>query len=189
MSQETEAFRFHASQLARDAAVEPNRHERMRDLSRKLLNKLIFGYLASAILIFSLAATAKLVGRKVPAQIHMADPFIWFLTGGQLLTIVSVLEISVVILIALNMRRSPTRVIGLVLWLASVFLLYRIGFVLAPEYAGASCKCLGGIFGSRSDLVALGMIVYLLTFGSLLSVASFFLNRASVQLQTGPLST
>lgn len=131
-------------------------------------------FLVSAVGIFAFAAIAKLIAPFTPEDLHLRDPFVRFLTVWQLSHVAAIVEMVVAVMIALSVRQSPSRGVGLTLWLAALFLLYRMGFHFAPNYPDTACRCfggIGGIIGRHSDAVALGLLLYLLTFGTLLAIA------------------
>jgi len=144
-------------------------------VSRKFQN-ILSGYLLSAMFIFTLSAAGKLLSDFTAEEMTMRDSFISFLTNRQLLFSIAIIEVVITVLIGLNVRRSPTVSLGLTLWLSSLFLLYRIGFWLAPGNPG-TCKCfgVGGVLGKhvRADSISLLLLTYLLVIGGIL----FFMTR------------
>lgn len=154
---------------------------------QRVFHSLTGVYLISAALVLLFAAYSKWTTRIAPEQLQLKDPFIAFLTEGQLLHIVAIVEIIVSVIIVCCIKRSPLLGVTACLWLSTLFVLYRLGFVLAPESYGRSCRCLGGVgsvLGARSDEVAPFMLAYLLVGGLVLFIGSFFVGH--IQQHRGP---
>lgn len=136
-------------------------------------------YLASAVCIFVFTAAAKLTADYTPEELLLRDPFISFLTARQLVFLVAFIELGVAALIAVNLKHSPMTGLCLALWLSVLFLLYRIGFMTAPESVRTVCRCFGGpgsILGKYSDLAAFVLLAYLLALGG---VSVLLVRRSS----------
>ena len=137
---------------------------------RRFFDIVVFLYLVSAIVIFSTAALAKITAPYTQQELRLHDPFISFLTVKQLVILATGVEMPLAALIFMNLKRSPRTGLVLVLWLAAIFLAYRLGFAFAPENAlyGTVCKCFGGpgsIIGKYSDVLAWSLLAYLLGVG------------------------
>lgn len=128
-------------------------------------------YLVSSIVIFCFSIFAKLSAHYTHEELQLHDPFIAFLTVGQLLVISICVETLVIgIAIANCSKISQHKAIGIVMWLTFLLILYRIGFLLAPDHMGTICKCFGGpggILGKQSDTVAWILLGYLIIFGGI----------------------
>ena len=89
---------------------------------------------------FSGTAVPKLLSDFIDVGLKSYDPFLHFLTAGQLIVLVDLLEIGVVVYVLFNFFRRPVFALRSVMWLSSLFACYRIGFAFAPS-AGESSKC------------------------------------------------
>ena len=104
------------------------------------ITRIAQGYLWSVGLILGVTALAKVHSLWVSrGDFYAFDPLITFSRQGWLMAGAAALEVLVLILI-LTLRDLPTR-LGIILWLASVFALYRLGLWVVG-YAG-NCACLG----------------------------------------------
>lgn len=93
---------------------------------------------ASGIFVF----TALLKGLSLTiggSQLKIRDPLILFLDNGKLLGLVAAVEIAVAI--AIFMSKNIIFANGLIAWVSTLFLLYRIGLLLIG-YKG-TCFCAG----------------------------------------------
>ena len=112
----------------------------------KILGVILRSYLFFAAIVFSGTAVAKLLSDFGDTELKSYDPFLRFLTAGQLIVLVALLESGVVVYALFNFFRHPVFALRSVMWLSSLFACYRIGFALAPS-EGESCKSWG--VGSR----------------------------------------
>jgi hypothetical protein len=119
----------------------------------------------TAVLLLTLTAAAKIFAASGESRIlGQADPLFGLLTMRQSMLLAAALEIVVVVLVT----RAPTalRKAVLLLWIGSVFLVYRIGLWWVG-FEG-SCRCLGnlgdvfGISAETADWIAKGILGYLL---------------------------
>jgi len=119
----------------------------------------------SLVAMLSLTALAKIVAASGEARIlGQADPLFGLLTMRQSMLLAAAVEMVVVVLIL----RAPDilRKAVLLLWIGSVFLVYRIGLWWVG--VEGSCRCLGnvgdvfGISTETADWIAKGILVYLL---------------------------
>jgi len=130
-------------------------------------------YLYFASLLFLTAATFKLLSDFSAPSLTQPDPFFRIPTGGQLLLLVAGLQIGVAIFVLIHVRNKPGSALRAVLWLASLFLIYRLGFAFAP--AGGTCKCFGagsllGKMEPLADLLSGGALCLLIGGGTVLLV-------------------
>lgn len=114
--------------------------------------------------VFSFAVTGKLSSNFSDHRLMNHDPFFTFLSNWQLMVIAAFFEIIAVIILAYLYMKNPTKGIFIVLWLCSLFAVYRFGFQISPDRADM-CKCFGigsvlGTIESKSD--GLGMLLLLL---------------------------
>ena len=116
----------------------------------KILGVVLKSYLFFAAIVFSGTAVAKLLSDFSDEELKSYDPFLRFLTAGQLIVLVAPLEIGVVVYALFNFFRRPVFALRSVMWLSSLFACYRIGF--APS-EGESCKCwgVGSLLGKMDD--------------------------------------
>ena len=122
-------------------------------------------YLLFAILVFTLTAFGKLTSNFSEQKLQSSDAFLSFIPAGQLLIMVAIVEIIVVCMLVVYFLRSPYKGIPLIIWLVSLFALYRIGFHFSPERAGA-CKCFGvgsmiGFMEAKADMISLILLTVL----------------------------
>lgn len=145
------------------------------------LTKATYFYLISAIGIFIFSTIAKLTARYSAIELSQHDVFLSFLTVKQLLLVAIGVEIATVVLIVLKFRRYPRDGTLVAVWLALLFLAYRLAFAFAPEnIQGRICKCFGGaggILGKNSDKVAWILLFYLLGIGIALLMLWNVINR------------
>jgi len=122
-----------------------------------------FFRIAVALLVATAAAKVAMAAGEA-RMLAQPDPLLGPLTMRQSMLLTAALEIVVVVFVwrASNVLRKA----GLLLWIASVFLVYRIGLWWVG-FEG-SCRCLGnigdvlGISGETADWIAKGIILYLL---------------------------
>jgi hypothetical protein len=119
----------------------------------------------TAALLLMLTAAAKILAASSEAGIlGQADPLFGLLSMRQSMLLAAALEITVVV----HVLRTPDilRKAVLLLWIGSVFLVYRIGLWWVG-FEG-SCRCLGnlgdvfGISAETADWIAKGILGYLL---------------------------
>jgi hypothetical protein len=122
-------------------------------------------FIGTALLLLAVTALAKILAATAEARIlGQPDPLLGLILMRQSMLLAAALEIVVVVLV----WRAPTvlRRAGLLLWIGSVFLLYRIGLWWVG-FEG-SCRCLGnvgdvfGISAETADWIAKGILVYVL---------------------------
>ena len=139
----------------------------------KILGVVLKSYLFFAAIVFSGTAVAKLWSDFSDTELKSYDPFLRFLTAGQLIVLVALLEIGVVVYVLFNFFRRPVFALRSVMWLSSLFACYRIGFAFAPS-EGESCKCwgvgslLGKMDDSTVDLASMILLATMLTIGGVL---------------------
>lgn len=139
----------------------------------KILGVILRSYLFFTAIVFSGTAAAKLLSDFSDTELKSYDPFLRFLTAGQLIVLVSLLEIGVVVYVLFNFFRRPIFALRSVMWLSSLFACYRIGFAFAPS-EGESCKCwgvgslLGKMDDSTVDLASMILLATMLTIGGVL---------------------
>jgi hypothetical protein len=147
-------------------------------------------YLVFAMAVFSFAATGKLLSDFSDHRLKNHDPFFTFLSNWQLMVIAATVEIIVVIILAHMYVKDPPKGIPIVLWLCSLFAVYRFGFQISPDRADM-CKCFGigsvlGTIEPKSD--GLGIVLLLIMFfgGGTLIVWSKFstYNRNKKRIQS-----
>lgn len=153
------------------------------------LKKLLSYYLYFASAVFLTTATSKLFSDFSSVSLKLMDPVLRIFTVGQLLVLVAAMEIGVAAYVLLCMRKKPTSALQAVMWLSSLFLLYRVGFVLAPGGAGA-CKCfgVGSFFGKMeplADMASLLLLALLVVPGVFLLVLSRRLRPIALSLRDG----
>ena len=140
----------------------------------KNLNVILKSYLFFAAIVFSGTAVAKLLSDFSDTELKSYDPFLRFLTAGQLIVLVALLEIGVVVYALFNFFRRPVFALRSVMWLSSLFACYRIGFAFAPS-EGESCKCwgvgslLGKMDDSTVDLASMILLATMLVIGGVLT--------------------
>ena len=100
----------------------------------KSRNIILKSYLFFAAIVFSGTAAVKLLSDFSFSDVELRsyDPFLRFLTAGQLMVLVALLEIGVVVYVLFNFFRRPVFALRSVMWLSSLFACYRIGFAFAP---------------------------------------------------------
>jgi hypothetical protein len=122
-------------------------------------------FIQTAVLLLAVTALAKILAATGEARIlGQPDPLLGLLSMRQSMLLAAALEIVVVVLV----YRAPNvlRKAELLLWIAGVFLVYRIGLWWIG-FEG-SCRCLGnvgdvfGISAEIADWIAKGVLAYLL---------------------------
>lgn len=142
-----------------------------RDAFEKKPSALTTCYLISSVIILSFAIFAKLTAHYSQGELQLHDPFIPFLTVGQLLVVSVIVEIIVIWFVASVRNRNIA--VGAVLWLTILLIVYRVGFAFSPEHTDTVCKCFGGsggIIGKRSDELAWLLLAYLFLGGCIITL-------------------
>ncbi len=99
-------------------------------------------FLFSAATILLVTALLKIVGTtQASAFFNDRAPLLEFLTTRELMLVAAALELTIVVLILLH--RSTTFRLWLVLWLTTLFTIFRLG-LWAIGFKGY-CPCLGGV--------------------------------------------
>lgn len=121
-------------------------------------------FIYSAVLILILTAGGKLTSLTSSARIlTLPDPLFSFVTNQHLLLLAAGLEIATVI--GVFCLREERYRLALILWLSSLFVMYRLGLWWIG-YKGY-CGCLGhtaetlGITKETAESLTLGALVYL----------------------------
>lgn len=125
--------------------------------------RVFLGSVAGILVITGLLKLVSAVGMR--GSVAVADPLFYFLNQTDMLVGVGVVELGVATFLV--MSGNALWRLGAVLWLASLFLLYRLGLVFIG-FQG-NCLCLGkprawmlGPEGRRMDGVMAGMLAYML---------------------------
>ena len=84
----------------------------------KSLNIILRSYLFFAAIVFSGTAVAKLLSDFSDEELKSYDTFLRFLTAGQLIVLVALLEIGVVVYVLFNFFRRPVFALRSAMWLA-----------------------------------------------------------------------
>lgn len=120
---------------------------------------------AAGMLLFSGLAKALSTLENLPA-LDQRDRIFFFLTTRQLMLLASCVELVIAAVIVPPLKRWNETKPVLLAWLASAFLTYRAGLVLAGE--PPPCHCLGniltrlGLSDEFTRAASIGMLVYLL---------------------------
>ena len=144
-------------------------------------------FVTAACLFF--AAYSKWTSHIAPEELRLVDPFLSFLSEGQLLNLVSIFEVIVAGSVVYFAWHRPIHGVVTSLWLSSIFVLYRLGFLLAPERYGQSCRCLGGgggLLGGHSDAIAALMLAFFLAGGAVALCACIWAGRSATTLPLQP---
>ena len=160
------------------------RAARIAERSR-VSERLIPTFIGSAVLLLAITALAKIFAATGEAQIlGQPDPLLGLISMRQSMVLAAALEIVVVVLV----WRAPNvlRRAGLLLWIGSVFLVYRIGL----WWVGleGSCRCLGnmgdafGISAETADWIAKGILKFVTNLPSTARLTSLWFER---QLRLG----
>lgn len=130
-------------------------------------NALLYTYLCFCVLSFIVTATGKLSSDFSLPLMNAADPVFFFIKAKYLLIGISLVELAVAFfLIRKILTHRPMKGVKFVLWLSSLFVLYRVAFLFSPARLG-TCKCFGvgsffGFMEESSDfysLIILGMML------------------------------
>jgi|LSQX01.1.fsa_nt_gb hypothetical protein len=136
-------------------------------ITGKLRNFVPHAYLSCCILAFVVSAIMKLSFDFSHPYMNAVDPVFFFIKSKYLLVMISIVELGVAFyLIKSILSGRPMKGVIFVLWLCTLFVLYRIAFLFSPARLG-TCKCFGvgsffGFMEEKSDfysLILLGMML------------------------------
>ncbi len=105
-------------------------------------SRLVYAFKLSAALVLFLTGVAKLISafQHVPI-LGVSDPLFQFLSNQEVLLLAGTLEVVVSAFLVLSRPSHSTTQIGVVLWLCSLFVCYRLGLWWIGYQE--PCSCLG----------------------------------------------
>lgn len=122
-------------------------------------------YLISVQIMLLFTAAFKLVTASLSdAKLGQPDYVLWMFSNRQVLMLASCIEISVVLFLA--KWSVQKRSLELIMWLGSVFVIYRLFRWMSVGSNLYSCNCFGGFLLRTGDKISLGILVWMLV-GSL----------------------
>ena len=117
----------------------------------------------SCILFFTAGTKILSLYANLP-RLSAQNPLFWYLSNRQVILLATTFEATTIATILLSTNRALR--LGLILWLSTLFLVYRFG--LWWIHANTPCSCFGdittwiGLTPSEADTVSKVVLVYLL---------------------------
>jgi hypothetical protein len=123
-------------------------------------NFLIF-YLISIQIVLLITAALKLFTACLSdTKLAEADDLLWMFSTRQVLMLAGLVEISVVLL--LSKWRTQNKSLELILWLGTVFLIYRLFRWMEGGFNSYHCNCFGGFILRAESKISLGILAWML---------------------------
>jgi hypothetical protein len=118
-------------------------------------------YLISIQIVLLVTAALKLYTASLSdIKLAQSDGLLWMFSTRQVLMLAGLVEIGVVFL--LTKWRMQNRSLELILWLGTIFLIYRLFRWMAGGFNSYQCNCLGGFLLRAENKISLGILAWML---------------------------